>query len=123
MIGSETGAEGEGKAAGRERQKGQEAERSAAAAAAIYCTALLRDATAATTALRHWFVWWFVAGLRRRRRFSVVASSKQAGTCPDQSNLPQQASKQAVPWSQWQLHLQSQEMQYLNIGRCKKCTV
>lgn len=39
MIGSETGAEGEGKAAGRERQKGQEAERSAAAAAAIYCSA------------------------------------------------------------------------------------
>lgn len=54
-------------------------------------TAATTATTTATAALRHWFVWWFVAGLRRRRRFSAVASSKQAGTCPDQSNLPQQA--------------------------------
>lgn len=39
MIGSETGAEGEGKATGRERQKGRRQRRSAAAAAAIYCSA------------------------------------------------------------------------------------
>lgn len=91
MNGSETGTEGEekqpaeggrGRAERKRRRRGD--------------LLLGTDApTGATAALRRWFVWWFVAGLRRRRRFSAVASSKQAGTCPDRSK-PATASRPVV---------------------------
>lgn len=102
MSGSETGAEGEGEAAAEaEAEAGLLLPRWLRLGRPLPCMVLLHSCPQLLplAALRHWFVWWFVAGLRRRRRFSAVASSKQAGTCPDQPNLPQQP----VPWSQLQL--------------------